>query len=53
MGTLGDGMGPTMYSTMSSFQLPLLQAIVILPKTNHEVTILDKVDFNIVGPDNR
>jgi hypothetical protein len=38
-------MGPTMYFATLNFQLPLPQITVILPKTNREVTTIDKADL--------
>ncbi len=40
------GMGPTMYLAIARFSLPLSQAIALPSKSNKEVTIMDKVDFN-------
>jgi hypothetical protein len=36
---------------MVELQLPLLQAIT-LPSKPKEATLMDRVDFNIVGPSN-
>jgi hypothetical protein len=44
------GMGPAMYFVMARFQLPLPQATTLPLRPNKEAKIMDKVNFNTIGP---